>query len=634
MKHSDANYKIPNKSEFSGIRGINRLSAAIQSFLIILLSGYLWSGCGNHQDPEKLNLLLIVIDTCRGDALYASGQNEALTPNLDRLCRKGALFENFTVNTPHTVPSHCSLLTGLIPAVHKVRSTGGTALSDNAVTLAERLNEQNYDCRAFVSASVLNKNYGFSQGFDFYDEVLPQQNEGVHSTWMSIEGRPVNVLFHERSSIETNRRVFQSLHSNPVESPFFIWVHYFDPHFPYFPLPPYGLRFDNPYDGEIAATDKALGMLLHRFLELGLLDDTIIVVTSDHGESLGEHGEQEHGLLLFNSTIKTFLILNGPGIPQNRIISDPYGQTDVMPLLLNLLEINSPTVSGFNPFDGRTRTDKELIRASYSETMDPVNRYGWSPLITLTENNWKYIHAPLPELYDLATDPAERHPVKGYENIKQKMAGEVDSFLKLNEDSSGFVEIQDLSSQQIAQLEKLGYVASTKPAEMSFDGGNPMSLIMAHYYHSEAQKALSQGAGQSAEAFFEKALEIDPENAEILSEFGGALLRLGKVREAQKILEKSLEIDPLHFNALLRLGHCAYKLDHSRLAENYYRKLLEIIPNHAEGHFSLAVVYAERAEYDAAEMHFHKALELETNERSLLHQKALSALTRIQKEKS
>lgn len=371
---------------FTRVRG-----ATCASFL----AGALSAACGGVSEPA-LSAVLITLDTTNRDALGCYGQVLAITPNLDRLAAESILFEEARTVAPLTLPAHASMLTGLVPLRHGVRDNALRPLDDSAATLAERLRERGFQSAAFVSAVVLAAPWGLDQGFDVYDAPLSSE-EG------SAGGPTAHML--ERPAADTVGAACAWLRARDRTRPFLLWVHGFEPHEPH--APPRELlerAQGNPYLGEVAALDRALGELLAALREEPGLDRLVLVVAADHGEALGAHGERTHSVLCYERVLRVPLLLRLPARPRaGERVPVPASVADIAPTILDAL--------GFGPLEGVDGVS--LLRAgpgrgTYFESCTGYLNYGWSPIAGWVDGRGKYLHGTNPEFYDLALDPLER----------------------------------------------------------------------------------------------------------------------------------------------------------------------------------------------------------------------------------
>src|SRR5262249_10006680 len=343
------------------------------------------------------NVLLITLDTTRADRLGCYGYSAALTPALDRLAAEGVLFEQACTPAPLTLPAHASLMTGLYPREHGLITNGRGRLDENVSTLAESFRHGGYDTAAFVGSFVLHSKFGLDRGFMAYDDDMTHTDPTEHGMHRQRDGR--RVVDSALAWLEQRRK-----------KPFFGWVHLYDPHVPYQAhADEFGDRFQQrPYDGEIAYVDRLVQRLVDHLRQNRLWERTLIVVVGDHGESLGEHDEQEHGLTLYNSVLQVPWIWAGRGVTAaGRRVPQPVSLVDLRPTLLDAAGLRDPA-----PTSGRSLraalTGGEIAAGEcYSATDEPLLAQGWSPLRSLTTSRWKYIRTPEVELYDLASDPQE-----------------------------------------------------------------------------------------------------------------------------------------------------------------------------------------------------------------------------------
>jgi arylsulfatase A-like enzyme len=290
------------------------------ALICLLLILFPFVGCNKKAQNQitKRNVLLITLDTTRADRLGCYGYTSAQTPNLDALAQAGTRFNNAITHVPLTRPSHASILTGTLPYHHGIWNNGPFRLEPKSVTLAESFKGAGYKTGAIISSHVLAPSFGFAQGFDFFDDRLQE-----------FPGSDPEKVAADVAAL-ANRWLGQE-----IQPPFFLWLHFYDPHFPFTPPEPYRSRFANsPYDGEIAYMDDSIGKIINKLKTLDWMKDTLIVAVGDHGEGLGEHQEPTHGYLIYDSTMRVPLIMSGPGVPQNKIIDSQVSISDLDPTIL------------------------------------------------------------------------------------------------------------------------------------------------------------------------------------------------------------------------------------------------------------------------------------------------------------
>jgi arylsulfatase A-like enzyme/Flp pilus assembly protein TadD len=339
-------------------------------------------------------VLLVTIDTLRADHVGAYGAAFAATPTLDALASEGVRFETAIAASPLTLPSHASILTGLLPPRHGVRHNGVYRLPADVESIAQRFQQAGYSTAAVVGSIVLASRYGLDRGFDVYDEQMGERRA-------SATGYP------ERGADEVTTRALAFLDSTP--RPFFLWIHYYDAHAAYQPPEPFASRFrDRPYDGEIAAVDAALGRVVERLRVQGRLDRTVVAATSDHGESLGEHGERTHGYGLYDATLAVPLVMRGPGVPPGRLVRGVVSSVSIAPTLLAAAGLPPlATSDGIDLASYIAGAESPADAAAYAETLAPRIDHGFAPLFAWRTNSAHYVRAPRAELYDVARDPAQ-----------------------------------------------------------------------------------------------------------------------------------------------------------------------------------------------------------------------------------
>jgi arylsulfatase A-like enzyme len=359
------------------------------------VGGFSWRTL--RQPPAPLGVVIITLDTTRADHLPVYGFTDAAMPHLERLAREGVVFDQAISVAPLTLPAHCSLFTGLFPPAHGVRDNADRPLSSQHTTLAETLRAQGFRTGAFVGSVVLDADRGLAQGFDEYS--------GVDADGAS-ERAPGPPRQRRADEVVTDAlRWIDGIDG----SRFFVWAHLYDPHRPYDPPEPFRSRYTDPYVGEIAFADAQIGRLLQALDRRKLLERTIVVVAADHGESLGDHGERDHGIFVYESVLRVPLIVRAPNVSPRRI-ADVVRLVDVMPTVLDLLRVPQLPVDGTSLVGMLHGKRRHVELDAYSESQYPM-RFGWSPLRALRADRYKLIDAPRPELYDLERDPFERRNI-------------------------------------------------------------------------------------------------------------------------------------------------------------------------------------------------------------------------------
>src|ERR1035437_70779 len=373
-----------------------RIVAGIAVAVAIGTAG-LAAGLGPNTGARP-NVVLVSIDTLRADHVGCYGAAGVLTPTLDGLARDGIVFERAIAQVPLTFPSHASIMTGLYPFQNGAQDFTSPPLDPHFRTIAQALREHGYSTGAVVSSFALDHSWGLARGFDFYDDAFSPE---------SYKKRELGLV--ERKAEESVTHALRWLRATPTR-PFFLWLHLYDPHSPYNPPEPFHSKFaDHLYDGEIAYADQQLGRLVDWLKRARLYEQTLIVVVGDHGESLGDHGEKEHGFFLYNSTLRVPLIVKPPaksGYKTGRV-PDPAEIVGIPATILRIAGMDDPMMNLAPALLGRGGES----RAAYSETFYPFNSFGWSPLHSLESGHFHLIDAPTPELYDVLADPEEKKNV-------------------------------------------------------------------------------------------------------------------------------------------------------------------------------------------------------------------------------
>ncbi|HUP42509.1 MAG TPA: sulfatase-like hydrolase/transferase [Thermoanaerobaculia bacterium] len=502
------------------------------------------------------NLLLITLDTTRADHLGAYGAEGSGTPNLDRLARRGIRFADAVSPVPMTLPAHATLMTGLDPPGHGVRVNGEAALAPEHVTLAEVLNGAGYRTAAFVSSFVLDPRFGLDQGFHTYDARLEATRAAAfgHQT--------------ERSAGAVTRAALAWLRAYRADgtgqdAPFFLWVHYFDPHDPYEPPEPFARRFRaRPYAGEIAYVDQEVGRLLSAIDAEGMTDHTVVLAVADHGESLGEHGERYHSRSLYEDAVRVPLILAVPALPDDArgVAIDGFVVTlaDLYPSLLELLDLSDrPELRGPEgpaPLDGRSLLKGPFPpdRSVYLETLNPYLDNGWAPLFAARSHREKYVEAPRPEYYDLGTDPGEMsNLLEGGGAAPAARVLELQAFVR--ERGTAQTDLNTLAARAEAMapaarrsLEALGYLGGGGPASGRAPEELPDPKDMLPLLDTLAEGRRLLAAGEPLEAARKARLLVSrsPNDRAALQLLGEALAAMGREEEAERALRSLLDVGP------------------------------------------------------------------------------------------
>ncbi len=570
------------------------------------------------------HVLVVTIDTLRADRVGAYGNTTVATPNLDRLAREGAMALHASAHAPLTRPSHISLFTGLYPAEHGIRDNVSPPLGKDVPVLAEILQQRGFRTGAFVSSIVLSKQSGLGRGFAHYSDQFEVGED---------DARFLNTI-QKRGDTTVAEAVAWLGEPGPERR--FGWVHLYDPHDPYEPPEPYASRYaDRPYDGEVAWSDELVGRLDTALGAAGLRDDTLLIVTADHGEGLGEHDEAVHGFFVYETTLRVPFIARGPGITPGTRLGVVARSVDVMPTVLELLGLAeaTPAVSGRSLARalGGVPVDDE---PTFAESLTPLIHYGWSDLRALRDGRWKYILAPRPELYDLDRDPGERHnlveqePVRARAyraGIEQRLRQE-QTTLRGQGNATAAVP-PDL----LEKLGALGYVSSGGPATSRASGADPKDKIEeyqtlntlmreglinlregryaasfdrfrglfgrgidsfeAHYYAARALTGLKRW--REAAAHYESALVKLPSYSAAYLGLADAHLADGKATLALEAVRRGQKAAPDDPRLIEREGDLGRQLGDRGLAARSYERVAQMAPRDALVRVKLGELYRD-----------------------------------------
>lgn len=477
-------------------------------------------------------VVMVTLDTTRADRLGCYGSTAGLTPFLDSLAERGVVFENAQSVAPITLPSHASMMTGLYPVEHQVRNNGMFVLDDEIETLAEVFSERGYATGAFISAQVLVARYGLDQGFDVYDDDL------------SLARKTGQTMVPSRRGNVTLEAAKAWLTELPRDKPAFLWLHLYDPHAPYDPPGSFRARFPNdPYGGEIAFADSLVGDLVATLDQTGRLDDTVLTVLADHGEGLGEHGENTHGFLIHPPTIHVPWILTTPATTAPIRVEEPVSIVDLSHVLTALVGLKAPnpdSTDGRLPFGDRDAPPAE--RALYFETMLPMYQYGWSELRGVRVGNWELHAGTRKELFNAAADPRQLTNMADYEPLElENTSRHLETFVQADQDLDVDAALE-LPPAEREALEALGYLANTSPVRRN--PPDPRDLVAGHVQIERAQYYMGAGEYEKALASIDMMLESDPENIAALSLKGHVYTAMGDLDRAEATYRRSLEIDP------------------------------------------------------------------------------------------
>lgn len=561
---------------------------------------------------SNLNVLLITVDTLRADRLSCYGSQYPETPAIDRLAQKGTLFVRAFANTTTTLPSHANILLGMTPNAHGVHENLNFLVREERLTLAEHLQKASYSTGAFVGAYALDSRFGLSQGFDTYDDSYSRS----HST---------NLPSLERKADEVIEAALEWLKGR--HPPWFLWVHCWDPHTPYEPPEPFKSEYkEHPYEGEVAYVDQELGRLFAFMEEKGLFDSTVVVLTGDHGESLGQHGEETHGFLAYNSTLWVPLIITLPGGKPGRVVAE-VSHIDIFPTVCEVLEIRAPSFLQGISLLPALRGKKLPSRPIYFESLYPYYSLGWAPLRGFIDKGKKFIDSPIPELYDLGRDFDEHENLAPGQDLSS-WARKLQDLIRSQTPAGQVQAAQRPDRETRARLESLGYISSSRLPEAEHPGEEKDVKVLLPYLNrtTEAWKlyqegneaaaveslkkiidenknidvaykylaAIYQEGGRKAEALatLEKGLLVLPSSYQLFTEYVKLLLSLGEFSQVISAFERTnpreAEVDPVIWNDL---GTAYARLGRFEEAIRAYTRGLSLDERYPELYNNLANAY-------------------------------------------
>lgn len=482
---------------------------------------------------EKPNVLLITLDTARRDRFSAYGYEKPTTPNVDELAREGMLFEDCMASSPVTLPSHTTILTGLEPYQHGVRNNGTFTLDEHFTTVAERLGEEGYATGAVVAAFPVIRRFGLYQGFETYDDTLTT----------AVPGTPVP----QRLAEQVTPRGISWIREHAAE-PWFLWIHYFDPHDPYLPPSPWAEEFpESPYDGEMAYMDAHLGGLFRELKRMGQWDSTFIVLVADHGEGLGDHYESTHSLFIYNTTIEVPLILKLPRSPAweapafwERRVEGLVATTDIVPTILDVVGADGGSALPGSSVIPLVRDGQSVRETAYLETLVPELDYGWSPYFGLRTASWKLISGPNPELYEVARDPDELRNL--YEKERSQAESMEQTLLEMTRDSRLAATIS-MSQETVEALRSLGY-AGGGGVRASGELKDTKEMLWALEAFDDARLSMQQGDMQQVIDILQNVLSRDEANRFAMRMLSYALVVSKYEERGARVCRRILDNEP------------------------------------------------------------------------------------------
>ena len=581
------------------------------------------------------NVVVITIDTLRPDHLGCYGDKQIRTPNIDSLATDGTRFERAYTSVPVTLPSHTVIFTGTYPMLSGMHDFAANKLNPSQPTLASVLKERGYTTGAVIGSAVLDSRFGLNRGFDFYYD---------HFDFSRLQESNLDEM--ERPGNAVADVALDWLAKNDQKK-FFLWMHLYDPHYPYRPPAPYSVEYkDRPYDGEIAFADAQVGRLMRFLKDKGLYKNTVIVLTGDHGESLGEHGEKTHGFFIYNATLHVPLIFHLPGASTAKTVPELVNLADLMPTILNVLKIGVPSqVQGQNLLPLMTEKENES-RSLYAETFLPRLHFNWSELRSVETANYHFIDAPKPELYDLSKDPGETQNLYTQKKaVAEEMRAKLSALIRRYSAGQELAEKTGLDPALMERLKSLGYAGFSggggSPTITDRTLPDPKDRIQVYELVSDAVADSQHGAyTESVEKLntalkteldsvpihylqglnyyrmgvfpraveqFQLVLKLSPDYALAVFNLGLAYGKSGDFDQAIVTLKRALELDPTNFSAAFNLGAAYLKKQMIPESVVAFRQAISIYPDYAEGHRALGEVLLYQGQTDEALVQLRQA---------------------------
>ncbi len=591
--------------------GKRRFFVSLLWFFLVLIISSTFSLATNRAKEKQQNILLITIDTLRTDRLSCYSTQHVQTPNIDALAEKGVLFLRAFAHTPTTLPSHANILLGTTPPHHGIHDNSKFKVSEDFLTLAEHLKNKGYSTAAFIGAFPLDSRFGLSQGFDVYDESYSSGN--------SREFAPP-----ERKAEEVVQSALEWLRVQ--DNKWFCWIHIWDPHAPYAPPEPFQDEFKHDsYSGEVAYVDTELGRLFDYMENKEMLSNTLIVLTADHGESLGEHGESTHSYFAYNSTLWVPLIISGPGL-NAKSVDNYVCHIDIFPSICDILQIEKPPFLQGISLLHLIRGDVSEKRAIYFESLTPHYNIGAAPLRGFVQEGKKFFDSPLGEFYDLENDFDEKKNLASRIDLK-KHRESLNEMIKRYSSSKNERSLTEVDREALEKLRSLGYISLSSPKIKAqygpeddlktllpyqqklneaivlkdegkveecialLDGiiGEEKNMVQAYIYLYRTYK--EQGRLEEALGLLEEGFKNNPDDYNIVSDYGILLIDEGKFEQGIEVLKKALTLvnfDPLIWNYL---GFAHWRKGEEEKVLEYYEKSLALDDDFAMTHHSLGVFY-------------------------------------------
>lgn len=563
---------------------------------VLIIASSVYPASGNLKDP---NILLITIDTLRYDRLGVYSDKYVHTPHVDKLASRSWVFDWAFAHNPVTLPSHTNILTGITPVYHGISDNPGFVLADEFLTLAEFLKEKKYSTGAFIGSFPLDSRFGLNQGFDVYDD-----NYGTQSI--------LEFYFIERPAEEVIKPAMEWISGQKQK--WFAWVHIFDPHEPYSPPSPYDKIYsDDLYSGEVAYIDSQLGILFDFLEKNGSLKNTIIILTGDHGEALGEKDERTHSYFAYNNTIHVPLIISIPGESQKRI-AENVCHIDIFPTICDLINESIPAqIQGESlvPIvEGKKRVNKEI----YFESLTPFLNRGWAPLTGFIRDDIKFINQPLPEIYNMKLDLSEDKNLANSSNVKG-FESQLDKLVRNLRGKEIAKRFEKIDVYEMNKLKSLGYLTSeSTPRKKAFTKNNDLKILKpVQNKMYDAVNKYKNGKTDEALSDLAQVIESRPDFVLAYKHMAGIYYSMGQVESTVNTLRKGLKNNPDNLGIMSKLGVMLVVANQKEEAIKLLQKCIKKDDENPEYYNYLGVAFQKNGDFQSALVNYKKAIELDGN---------------------
>jgi len=558
------------------------------------------ASCAATEDGP--NVLVITIDTLRADHLGCYGYKNIHTPNIDALAADGVRFEHAYTPVPITLPSHTVIFTGTYPTASGIHDFSANRLGAQSVTMASVLKEKGFTTGAVVASAVLDSRFGLNRGFDFYYD---------HFDFNRLEEANLDEMERPANIVADLALDWLAHHSNQR---FFFWMHLYDPHYPYNPPAPFSTEYQShPYDGEIAFADSQVGRVVDFLKAKGLYEKTLIVLSGDHGEGLGEHGEKTHGFFIYDSTLHVPLILRMPGAARGKRVATSVSTADILPTVLAELKIPVPAQVQGNSLvpelEGRSPSGP---RGLYAETFLPRLHFNWSELRGIRLGKYQFIEAPKPELYDLEQDPGElKNLFSEKKAVSSEMQGKLTALIRSYTPGTELAEKMPLDPALMERLKALGYAGFSGGGDESAKAAtlpDPKDRIQVYELISEGMSDGQHGRYEESIAKLNEALKTEPDSVAVNYLIGLDYYRTHDYSKSAQHLSRVMQMSPNYSLAAFHLGLAQARAGQTDDAIATFRHALQLDSTNFTAAYDLGELYLQKGLVDEAVAAFRQAV--------------------------